>query len=105
MKHVVGVQQRFIARRDRKNQPLVIQHYTPTWGIAFLEKGAHMFKEPPDLLHPRSRLIFLIVFGAISFATWMVWLTAISFFAKLVVTAIGFLLAAMTVILYTISAE
>lgn len=63
-----------------------------------------MFEEPP-IYYILISLIFLIVFGAISFATWMVWLTSITFFAKLVVTAIGFLLCAMTVILYTISAE
>lgn len=63
-----------------------------------------MFEEPP-IYYILISLIFLIVFGAISFATWMVWLTSITFFAKLVVTSIGFLLAAMTVILYTISAD
>nr|DAS79023.1 MAG TPA: hypothetical protein [Caudoviricetes sp.]DAY24527.1 MAG TPA: hypothetical protein [Caudoviricetes sp.] len=63
-----------------------------------------MFEEPP-IYYILISLIFLIVFGAISFATWMVWLTSIAFFAKLVVTAIGFLLCAMTVILYTISAD
>lgn len=63
-----------------------------------------MFEEPP-IYYILISLIFLIVFFAISFATWMVWLTSIAFFAKLVVTAIGFLLCAMTVILYTISAE
>ena len=63
-----------------------------------------MFEEPP-IYYILISLIFLIVFGAVSMATWMVWLTSISFFAKLVVTAIGFLLCAMTVILYTISAE
>lgn len=63
-----------------------------------------MFEEPP-IYYILISLIFLIVFGAISMATWMVWLTSISFFAKLVITAIGFLLCAMTVILYTISAD
>lgn len=63
-----------------------------------------MFEEPP-IYYILISLIFLIVFGAISFATWMVWLTSLTFFTKLVVTAIGFLLCAMTVILYTISAE
>lgn len=63
-----------------------------------------MFEEPP-IYYILISLIFLIVFGAIAFATWLVWLTAITFFAKLVITAIGFLLCAMTVILYTISAE
>lgn len=62
-----------------------------------------MFEEPP-IYYILISLIFLIVFGAISFATWMVWLTNVAFFAKLVVTAIGFLLCAMTVILYTILA-
>lgn len=63
-----------------------------------------MFEEPP-IYYILISLIFLIVFGAISFATWLVWLTPISFMAKLVMTAIGFLLCAMTVILYTISAD
>lgn len=63
-----------------------------------------MFEEPP-IYYILISLIFLIVFVAISFATWMVWLTSIAFFAKLVVTAIGFLLCAITVILYTISAD
>lgn len=63
-----------------------------------------MFEEPP-IYYILISLIFLIVFGAISFATLLVWLTNVAFFAKLVVTAIGFLLCAMTVILYTISAD
>ena len=63
-----------------------------------------MFEEPP-IYYILISLIFLIVFGAISFATWLVWLTNVAFFAKLVVTALGFLLCAMTVILYTISAD
>lgn len=63
-----------------------------------------MFEEPP-IYYILISLIFLIVFGAIGFATWLVWLTNVAFFAKLVVTAIGFLLCAMTVILYTISAD
>lgn len=63
-----------------------------------------MFEEPP-IYYILISLIFLIVFFAISFATWMVWLTNVAFFVKLVITAIGFLLCAMTVILYTISAD
>lgn len=63
-----------------------------------------MFEEPP-IYYILISLIFLIVFGAISFATWLVWLTNVAFFVKLVITAIGFLLCAMAVILYTISAE
>lgn len=63
-----------------------------------------MFEEPP-IYYILISLIFLIVFGAISFATWLVWLTNVAFFAKLVMTAIGFLLCAITVILYTISAD
>ena len=63
-----------------------------------------MFEGPP-IYYILISLIFLIVFGAISFATWLVWLTNVAFFVKLVITAIGFLFAAFTVILYTISAE
>lgn len=63
-----------------------------------------MFDESP-LYYILISLIFLIVFGAISFATWLVWLTNVAFFVKLVITAIGFLFVAFTVILYTISAE
>lgn len=63
-----------------------------------------MFEEPP-IYYILIGLIFLIVFFAISFATWLVWLTNVALFVKLVITAIGALFAAMTVILYTISAE
>lgn len=63
-----------------------------------------MFEEPP-IYYILISLIFLIVFGAIIFATWLVWLTSIAFFAKLVITAIGFLFCVMTVILYMISAD
>ena len=63
-----------------------------------------MFEEPP-IYYILIGLIFLIVFGTISFATWLVWLTNVAFFVKLVITAIGVLFAAMTVILYMISAE
>ena len=63
-----------------------------------------MFEEPP-IYYILISLIFLIVFGAIGFATWLVWLTNTTFFVKLVITPIGFLLCAITVILYTISAE
>ena len=63
-----------------------------------------MFEETP-IYYILISLIFLIVFGAISFATWLVWLTNVALFVKLVITAIGALFAAMTVILYTISAE
>ena len=63
-----------------------------------------MFEEPP-IYYILISLIFLIVFGAISFATWLVWLTNVTLFVKLFVTAIGALFAAMTVILYTISAD
>lgn len=63
-----------------------------------------MFEESP-IYYILISLIFLIIFGAVVFATWLVWLTPISFMAKLVMTAIGVLLCAITVILYTISAE
>lgn len=63
-----------------------------------------MFEEPP-IYYILISLIFLIVFGAIAFATWLVWLTNVALFFKLVITAIGVLFAAMTVILYMISAD
>lgn len=63
-----------------------------------------MFEEPP-IYYILISLIFLIVFGTIAFATWLVWLTNVTFFVKLVITAIGVLFAAMAVILYTISAD
>ena len=63
-----------------------------------------MFEESP-IYYILISLIFLIVFFAIGFATWLVWLTNVAFFVKLVITAIGVLFAAMTVILYMISAE
>ena len=63
-----------------------------------------MSEEPP-IYYILISIIFLIVFGAISFATWLVWMTNVALFVKLVITAIGALFAAMTVILYTISAE
>lgn len=63
-----------------------------------------MFEEPP-IYYILISLIFLIVFGAIGFATWLVWLTDVALFVKLVITAIGFLFAAFAVILYMISAD
>lgn len=63
-----------------------------------------MFEEPP-IYYILISLIFLIVFGAIGFATWLVWLTNTTFFVKLVITAIGVLFAAIAVILYTISVD
>lgn len=63
-----------------------------------------MFEEPL-IYYILISLIFLLVFGALAFATWLVWLTNVAFFVKLVITAIGFLFAVMTVILYMISAE
>lgn len=63
-----------------------------------------MFEEPP-IYYILISLIFLIIFGAISFATWLVWLTNVALFVKLVITAIGVLFAAMAVILYAISAD
>lgn len=63
-----------------------------------------MFEESP-LYYICISLIFLTIFGSIAAATWLVWLTNVAFFVKFVITAIGFLFAAFTVILYTISAE
>ena len=60
-----------------------------------------MFEEPPIYYI----LIFLIVFGALSMVTWLVWVSAVPFFVKLVMTALTALLAAVMLIIYTISAE
>lgn len=63
-----------------------------------------MFEESP-LYYFLISLIFLLVFGAIGFSTWLVWLTPIAFIAKLAMTAIGFFLAVIIVVLYTVSVD
>lgn len=63
-----------------------------------------MFEEPP-IYYILISLIFLIVFGALSMVTWLVWVSAVPFFVKLVMTALTALLGAVMLIIYTISAE
>nr|DAD82538.1 MAG TPA: hypothetical protein [Siphoviridae sp. ctSdk10] len=63
-----------------------------------------MFEEPP-IYYILISLIFLIVFGALSMVTWLVWVSAVPFFVKLVMTALTSLLAAVMLVIYTISAE
>lgn len=63
-----------------------------------------MFEESP-LYYICISLIFLLIFGSIAIATWLVWLTTAAFVIKLALTVMGVTLAALTVILYTITAE
>ena len=63
-----------------------------------------MFEKSP-LYYICISLIFLIVFGSIAIATWLVWLTPAAFVIKLALTIMGATLGTLTVILYTISAE
>ncbi len=63
-----------------------------------------MFENSP-LYYIMLSLIFLIIFGTISVATWMVWVTAVPLFIKLALTALGSLMAALCVIIYIFSAE
>lgn len=63
-----------------------------------------MFEEPP-IYYILISLIFLIVFGALSMVTWLVWVSAVPFFVKLVMTTLTAILAAAMLIIYTISAE
>ena len=63
-----------------------------------------MFEESP-LYYIFISLVFLIVFGALAMATWLVWMSAVPFFVKLVMTALTALLAVVMLIIYTLSAE
>lgn len=63
-----------------------------------------MFEEPP-IYYILISLIFLIVFGSVAFATWMVWLTAAPFIVKLCITAAGFFYCAAAAILYTVTVD
>ena len=63
-----------------------------------------MFEESP-LYYILISLIFLIVFGALAMVTWLVWMSAVPFFIKLVMTALTALFAAVMLIIYTLSAE
>lgn len=63
-----------------------------------------MFENTP-LYYILISLIFLIIFGSVAFATWMVWLTAAPFVVKLGITAAGFFSCAAAVILYTVTVD
>ena len=63
-----------------------------------------MFEESP-LYYICISLIFLIIFGSIALATWMVWLTAVHIAVKVGITIGGVLLAAFTILFYVASVE
>lgn len=63
-----------------------------------------MFEESP-LYYIFISLVFLIVFGALAMVTWLVWMSAVPFSIKLVMTTLTALLAAVMLIIYTLSAE
>ena len=63
-----------------------------------------MFEEPP-IYYILISLIFLIIFGSIALATWLVWMTSVSIAIKVTLTIAGVIMAAISVLLYTISAE
>lgn len=63
-----------------------------------------MFEEPP-IYYILISLIFLIIFGSIALATWLVWMTSVSITIKASLTIGGVVMAAISVLLYTISAE
>lgn len=63
-----------------------------------------MFEEPP-IYYILISLIFLIIFGSIAVATWLVWMTSVPIGIKVALTIMGVFMAAISVLLYTISAE
>ena len=63
-----------------------------------------MFEEPP-IYYILVILIFLIIFGSIAMATWMVWLTAVHIAVKVGITIGGVLLAAFIILFYVASVE
>ena len=63
-----------------------------------------MFEEPP-IYYILISLIFLIIFGSITFATWLVWMTSVAIGIKVALTIMGVFMAATSVLLYIISAE
>lgn len=63
-----------------------------------------MFEEPP-IYYILISLIFLIIFGSIAIATWLIWMTSVPIGIKVVLTIGGVIMAAISVLLYTISAE
>lgn len=63
-----------------------------------------MFEEPP-IYYILISLIFLIIFGSITIATWLVWMTSVPIGIKVVLTIGSVIMAAISVLFYTISAE
>ena len=63
-----------------------------------------MFEESP-LYYILLSLIFLIIFGSIALSTWLVWMTSVSIVIKVALTIGGTIMAAISVLLYTVSAE
>lgn len=63
-----------------------------------------MFEEPP-IYYILISLIFLIIFGSIALATWLVWMTSVPIGIKVALTIMSVFMAAISVLLYTISAE
>ena len=63
-----------------------------------------MFEESP-LYYILLSLIFLIIFGSIALATWLVWMTSVSIVTKVALTIGGTIMAAISVLLYTVSAK
>lgn len=63
-----------------------------------------MFEEP-FIYYILVSLIFLIIFGSIAMATWMVWLTAVHIAVKVGITIGGVLIAAFTILFYVASVE
>ena len=63
-----------------------------------------MFKESP-LYYICISLIFLIIFGSIAAATWLVWLTPVPVLLKAILTILGAGIGLISIVLYTLSAD
>ena len=63
-----------------------------------------MFEEPP-IYYILISLIFLIIFGSITAATWLVWLTPVPVLIKAILTILGAGLGLISIALYTLSAD
>lgn len=63
-----------------------------------------MFEESP-LYYICISLMFLIIFGSIITATWLVWLTPVPVLLKAILTILGVCLGLISIILYTCSAD
>ena len=63
-----------------------------------------MFEESP-LYYICISLIFMIIFGSIAAATWLVWLTPVPVLLKAILTILGAGLGLISIALYTLSAD